>query len=128
MRYDVEVLYERREKLPEEVRKLVASVTLSNVLKELEEKYKLHIDQLGVIADEINYTLLGLTPAHEFVDKLTKELKGTSSEIIQGVAKDIDEKIFQSIKESLKKLTSESTFSTPQTTAPELAATPVTSE
>lgn len=88
--------------LPREIKNVVGSTKLSEFLKSLIKKYNLHIDQAGILGDEINFTLLGFTKTTDFIRNLKTQLN-LPDEKINAIAKDVNEKIFLPIRESLKK-------------------------
>lgn len=97
-------LQERREaatKATEIVRRGIDLLDVGNVLKEIGIKHKLHLDQLGILGEEIGVILYGLEGPTEFVGRICDRL-GISLEAANAVAKDINEQIFLKIHEMIR--------------------------
>ncbi len=107
MNYSLEQLREAYEKLPENIRKSIDSVDSTDIMFELRKKYSLTIEQMGYIADETSFTMLGLTHPKDFMGNIEKKL-GLDKKIVQDITKEINEDIFKPIKESLMGLHNQS--------------------
>ncbi len=103
MTYTIEQIREVFRNLPEEVKEAYSSVETTNAILEIREKYHLHIDQGGILAQEIGYVILGFTKPADFIGILVNKLHVTQA-VATGITKDINEKIFNPIKESLKQI------------------------
>ncbi|MFQ5788444.1 MAG: hypothetical protein ACE5H1_10760, partial [Thermodesulfobacteriota bacterium] len=101
-KYSLEQKLKRLNALPREIKNVVGSTELSESLKSITKKYNLHIDQAGILGDEINFTLLGFTKTTDFIKNLKAQLN-LPDEKVNAIAKDVNEKIFLPIRQSLKK-------------------------
>ncbi|PIT96781.1 hypothetical protein COT82_01265 [Candidatus Campbellbacteria bacterium CG10_big_fil_rev_8_21_14_0_10_35_52] len=101
-----EIIKEQLKKLPEDVRKAIASVDLRDKIKRISEKHHLHIDQGGELENETVLVMLGLESAYDYRMNLKRGLQISDSRA-QAIAFDIDKEIFMNIRESLKKISQE---------------------
>ena len=101
MKYSSEELNERFQTLPEELKNAIVSVDTAKIISEAGKRYALHIDQIGKIAEEVGFVLLGLSHPTEFVSKLTKAL-GIERVVVSQIASDINDKIFLKVRETLR--------------------------
>ena len=93
MNYDQINLKEEFQKMPEKLREALISVDKVKAFSEVREKYKIHVDQAGILAREIDLVLMGFVPTKDFTERL-KEKIGADDEKARKIAKDVDEKIF----------------------------------
>lgn len=89
--------------LSDDIKKAITSVDTSKSLQSIGEKYKLHIDQIGMLGEETGFVMLGLTHPTKFTSDLKNKL-GLDDEIIKKIAEDVNVQIFRPIRESLKKV------------------------
>lgn len=101
--YTTEELDALVETLPDDVKNAIFSVDSAKIINEVGKKYGLHIDQIGLLAEETGNILLGISKPTEFVDHLQTKL---SIERVRAseVAAEVNEKIFSKIRESLRNL------------------------
>ncbi len=88
-------------RLPESIKEAITSVESARAVKAVSEKYNLHIDDMGKLADETGLVMLGLTRPYMFPVRLSHAL-GLPPDKANAIARDIDEKIFSQIQEFLK--------------------------
>lgn len=103
MPYTKEQLKERYENLPEDVKTVFDSVEMLDAISDISEQFNLHVDQQGILADEIGQVLLGITRPNDFLGHLQTRMKvpiETAGEIV----KIANEKIFFPIRFSLEKM------------------------
>jgi len=103
MKLTSEQIKERFEKLPKEMREAIFSVDSSEAIQAIGKKYKLAVDKIGELADEIGLVTIGATPSHNFVSNLSRRL-GVDREKARKIAQEINEQVFAKIREKLKKL------------------------
>ncbi len=103
MDYSLDQLRERLHTLPEDVQDAIFAVETADAIGEIQNKYKLHIDQAGDLAEEVGFVMLGLTRPFDFVGRIASKLRVTQM-VASQITKDINETIFNPIKESLKKV------------------------
>lgn len=103
MRISQEILQNRLGSVSEAIRTQVTSDEVAETLSQIAKDHNLHIDQASVLDEETLYVMLGLEKPDRFVGRLRERL-GVSDEIATAVVKEINEKIFLSIRESLMKM------------------------
>lgn len=96
------VIQQQMEKLPPEVRTAITSPDLRKKLKEVGDRNKLHIDQLGILEDETVLVMMGLEDPNNFLDNLVKQVHIERS-VAEKVEHEIGEQIFMPIREAMKK-------------------------
>ena len=101
MQYSKDELNEIFEKLPEQLKDAIVSVDNARIINGVGRKYGLHIDQIGGLAEETGYILLGVVHPTEFVSNLSKRL-GIDRVVASQIASDINYQIFLKIREVLK--------------------------
>ena len=89
--------------MPPEIKEAITSVDTTRILHGIGEKYKLHIDKIGMLADETGAVMLGITHPTKFTSDLKSKL-GLNEEIVKAIAEDVNVQIFRPIRESLKKI------------------------
>ncbi len=94
---------ERFRDLPEDLQKAMFSPDTADAILAVGKKFGLQIDQTGELADETGLVMLGVTPPGEFIRNLARRLE-LDPEKAKAVAEEINQKIFQPVRESLKKV------------------------
>ena len=89
------------EQLTPELQKIVLSSDLNKKLLDVTKKNNVRVDQAAVIENEVVLLLLGMSPPKDFTKHLANRAH-MSREEAQIVADDIDQNIFQPIREELK--------------------------
>jgi hypothetical protein len=100
MNYTMTQLHEILKGLPPDVNEAIGSVNYIDTLTDMEKKYRLHIDQMDALGNEIYKLMLGLTPPQQFVGVI-KTSANLSDETAKQIAAEVNEKIFRPIRESL---------------------------
>lgn len=103
MNYTTEELKQRFDSLPEDVQIAMTALETADAIEAIQQKYKLHIDQAGLIAEEVGLVMLGFSRPFDFVARIASKLHLTQM-VASEITKDINESIFNPIKESLKKV------------------------
>ena len=103
MSHTREQLKELYSKLPREIKSVLDSEENADKIYELGNKYKLHIDKIGLLSQEINLVMFGVVKPQEFIPNLREKLK-ISDEEARVIAKEVNEQIFNPIRESLKQV------------------------
>jgi hypothetical protein len=106
MDYDHDKLAERIKILPVDLQEAMVSVDTASRIQKISEKHGLKIDQSGNLADVISLIILGFIPSKNFVSELSKRADIRMSEATE-IAKSVNTEIFDSIKDSLRKLQTE---------------------
>ncbi len=89
--------------LPEDLREAIVSVNTAEIIQGLGKKYKLHVDKTAILGDEIGLVMFGLTNPKDFMINLKRRLE-IPEDMARDLTAEINEQIFKSIRESLKKI------------------------
>ena len=89
--------------LPEDLQKAVFSPDTADTILAVGKKAGIAIDKIGELADETGLVMLGLTPPGEFIKNLARRLN-VDPEKAKSIAEEINQQIFQPVRESLKKV------------------------
>ena len=68
MEFTREQIREACLKLPPELQDEIFNLNIAPMVKGWGNKYELHVDRTGTLADEIGLVLFGLVPSSEFVN------------------------------------------------------------
>lgn len=96
-----EEIEQRHEALPNDVATAFEGVDTSRRIFEIGRTHGLGIDTIGAVAREVGYVMLGIVPTSEFVSDLLEIVGG--KEKAGAIAREINQKIFLPIRESLRK-------------------------
>lgn len=96
-------MMERFRDLPDDLQNAVFSPNTADAILAVGKKAGIAIDKIGELADETGLVMLGLTPPGEFIRNLTKRLE-VDPEKAKAIAEEINQKIFQPVRESLKRV------------------------
>jgi len=99
---------------PDIVRAAFNDEKTTQVIIDLQAKFRLHIDQSGLLGKCTGYMLLGLLPPPEFLEKLV--VAGIPRGDAQAIMTEINQKIFVPLREQMQKA--------PPSTAPAESAEP----
>lgn len=84
--------------LPKPVQEFLLSDERSAVARDLSNKYGLHVDQAGEFEQAYLHMLLGIATPEDFVSSLKKA--GVSQETINGLATDVNTRVFMRLREA----------------------------
>lgn len=98
-----EEIITKYQELPEDLQKALVSSSFSNAITETGKKEGLAIDKIGELAEETGFVMLGMTAPADYVKNLTARL-GVPAEKAKMIAEEINQKVFQPVRESLKKV------------------------
>lgn len=98
-----EEILDRYLDLPEDLQKALFSAQNSNTMFEIGKKHGLPVDKIGELADETGLVMLGMAKPSEYIKNLERRL-GVEAIKAKEIAEEINQKIFSSIRESLKKI------------------------
>lgn len=113
-------------KLPQDLQDAIFSVDVTNSIEEIGKKYNLLIDKMGLLADETGMVMLGETHPRDYISNLSQKL-GIDKETARKIAEDINQQIFQKVRESLRKIheiTEEVPIPKKQETIPQVSQIP----
>lgn len=99
-------LKEQFKTLPKEVQQAILNTDLSTKLQQIIKNNQLMIDQAGILEIETMLVLYGIEPLESYKANIARELN-LSNEKAFAVARDVDELIFKSIRENLRKINEE---------------------
>lgn len=91
------------ETLPPEIKQAIYSIDYPKKLQEIVKNNKLLIDQAGKLEAETTLVMAGVEPMDKYVKNLINNV-GLSSIQASVIAHDVNETIFKSIRDSLKKI------------------------
>ncbi len=103
MDYTNQQLEQMLESLPEDVKGVLFGFNTGSKIRNIGAKYSLHIDKLSILVDETNLVMFGLTKPNDFSQIIQSKLNITK-DVAELIVHDINEQIFESIRESLKKI------------------------
>jgi len=89
--------------LPQKVKDVYFGVDTAEIIQEIGKKHKLMLDKTGELADEVGSILIGLTHPKDFVSNLSLRL-GIDKIKAREIADEVNEKVFQKIREDLRKM------------------------
>src|SRR3989344_498601 len=89
--------------LPQDIQDAFFSDSVSQAILDIGKKYGLSIDKVGELGDEISDIMFGITPTGDFIKNLSERL-GVDKEKARVIAEDVNQKIFQPIKASMRKV------------------------
>ncbi len=92
---------EKYSKLPAAVQNLLFSDDLAKMVTTIGNKNGLHVDQIGILNDTVEFAILGDFPRDEFAQKL-RIIAELSEEKAQQVTRDINELIFKPMQQVLR--------------------------
>src|ERR1035437_9927810 len=103
MPYSKEQIQDRYNKLPADIKEAIDSVSTTNAVVDIGEKYDLMYDQISDLVDEVGLTMIGITPEAMFVNNIARRMRVDISKAML-IAKDINKEIFDKMRDSLKKI------------------------
>lgn len=106
MRYTKEQIDQRFKILPPSVQDAVLSVGVADSIKSIADKHQLHIDQTGLLNEEITYVMVGAEKSSDFIRNLKTQTKLPNNKV-NAIAGDVNDKIFLPIRELMKNVTKE---------------------
>ncbi len=107
--------------LPTPIRSFFINGKVEVVVKDLMQKYRLHVDQGAIMEREIILLLLGLKDPTEFTKSLSEEAQ-IDQQTINGVVQDINDQIFIPIQAEMKDETVRSVQKQPKPASSRLPA------
>lgn len=95
----------RFDTLPKPLKNAIANLEMGEIAEKLRQKYNIHVDQLGKIAEEITLTMVGLTRPSNFGQNI-KNKTGLADDIVNLITYDLNQEIFFPIRQELENLSS----------------------
>src|SRR3989344_4656009 len=87
--------------LPKEVKDLYYSNEMLAAVQSVGTKYRLHVDQVGILEQEVGAVLLGQVTPQDFVPDLMKHV-GVDRAVAAGITQEMNELLFNKIRGSLR--------------------------
>ena len=103
MTYTYEQIVEQYKRLPQDLKEAIDMLDPAGILGEIGQKYVLHNDQIGILADQTAMVIIGFVRPENFVTNLIARL-GLDRAVAEGIAREVNEQIFLKIRESLQAL------------------------
>lgn len=102
MEEDIQKQIEARlAELPKDIQEAVLSTDLSSRIQAIGAKYQLHVDQIGILEEEVMMVMLGFSNPATFAEQLVEALQITP-DVAGQLAQDIAGAIFLPIRESMQ--------------------------
>jgi len=89
--------------LPEDLKDALFADEVSSSILEIGKSHGLMLDKVGELSDETGLVMLGITPTSDFIKNLSERL-GVAKEKAKAIAEDINQKVFQQVRASLRKV------------------------
>ncbi len=86
------------QELPAPVQEFLASDERAQIVRDLSQKYSLHVDQAGDFEQALLFMLLGISTPDQFVEALKKA--GLTQEVINGLVEDVNTQIFKRLRDA----------------------------
>ena len=99
--YTNEQIKQQYEKLPLALKDAMYSADIAEKMVALGRKHGITIEQVGYMAEETGYVVLGLTRPTQFVTALREKL-GIDDTLARKIASDINHEVFYPLRETLK--------------------------
>ncbi|MBI3273593.1 MAG: hypothetical protein HYZ69_00460, partial [Candidatus Colwellbacteria bacterium] len=103
MTYIGEEFQKRFKTLPPDIQEALTAVATVDAIFAMGKKHGLMVDQIGKMADEIWKVMLGLANPKDFIRNLASVL-GIESEKASVIASEVNARMFQQIRGSLRKI------------------------
>ncbi|MBI2100638.1 MAG: hypothetical protein HYT47_01295 [Candidatus Vogelbacteria bacterium] len=97
-------------RLPAVIQKALEAIDLHGIMRKIGTEQKLHIDQMGILDNEVGAVLVGETRPEEFLSRLKSKLQ-IDQTAAESIGREANEQIFLPIRESLRKLHEETEMS-----------------
>ena len=98
------IIEEQVKKLPQEVKDALASENLHNSVVAIGQKHHLHVDQVGLLENEVVLVMMGLVNPVDLPGELVKEL-AIETTVADSIAGEVSNSIFMPIREAMKNIT-----------------------
>ena len=108
---------ERFALLPKVVQDAIMSADVSKHLRDLAQAHQLHLDQWGILENEVQMTLMGLHGSADLKQNIKSALS-LDDAAAEGLANDIYDGVFEPIREELERQLESKSAASPGETAP----------
>jgi hypothetical protein len=93
---------ERMAQLPQVVQDAITSADVQKQMRSVSQNHQLHVDQWGILENEVQLTLLGFANSADLPKNLQNELD-VSAEEAEKLANDINDIVFEPIRQELER-------------------------
>ncbi len=100
------------EKLPEDLKRAILDANVDKKIADIGQRNQLHVDKVGALMVETNLLMFGLGRSEDFVAHLEKNLN-ISNDLAKKIAGEINDEVFENIREGMKKIQGVGTTTTP---------------
>jgi hypothetical protein len=121
--YTPEEVEARFDSLPQEIKTVLYSTEMATIIKQVGEKHRLHVDQIGLLEAETGDVMLGFTDTKDYPGMLAKSLSVGPLQA-EAIANDINDRLFEKIRGIMKKVYEEGSKPAPITSASEPTPAP----
>jgi len=101
--YTQDELLDKYEDLPDNLKEALFSVDNAKVMQDVGKQNSLTVAQVGTLAQEAGYIMMGISPTKDFIPRLSENL-GIDKERARKIAHEVNDKIFSKVRESLKEV------------------------
>ncbi len=101
-----ELISSRLAELPDYVKHAIASVSPSQKVAAIAQQNNLHVDQAGVLEQEVLLSMLGITDPNAFADELVTE-GGFERVVADKIAGEVAAELFLPIRDAMRRFTDE---------------------
>jgi len=101
--YTEEEIIKKYKELPSDVRDAIFGVDSTKTIEEIGAKYKLTIDKMGDLSNEIRVLMIGVTEPKDFMPNISRRL-GVDKKTAHDITAEVNDRIFSKIRESLKRI------------------------
>lgn len=101
--YTEEEIIKKYKELPPDVREAIFGVDSTKTIEEIGTKYKLTIDKVGDLSNEIRVLMIGVTEPKDFMPNISRRL-GVDKKTAHDITAEVNDRIFSKIRESLKSI------------------------
>ncbi len=101
--YTEEEITKKYKELPEDVRTAIFAVDTAQIIEDIGGKYRLTVDKMGDLSNEIRVLMLGTTEPKDFISSIARRLE-VDKKTAHDITEEVNEKIFSKIRDSLKKI------------------------
>ncbi|OHA24654.1 MAG: hypothetical protein A3B11_00535 [Candidatus Taylorbacteria bacterium RIFCSPLOWO2_01_FULL_44_26] len=98
---DIEIIEQQLKKVPPEIKNAFFSVNTALQIQKIGERYGLLLDQIDDLVQETGLTMIGLKPATEFVNRISKELR-IDGKTARKIADSINDEVLASIRKQAR--------------------------
>ena len=104
MIYSKEQIEKKYNALPKDVREAILANDTENIISDIGEKHNMRLDQIGELFEAVQFVMLGILSPKDFIRDLYDRLRISDKQRVREIARDVNEKVFHLIRESLQQI------------------------